>query len=189
MLGSVVKQMSDLLADAGTNMSAIMHGTGVAALLGLMAGLIALIVAIFAIQSVTQLRADEASGILEPQLAGALSRTRWVLERLLIPTVGAAVLLAMGGWLTAAGYGATIGDSSQGLRIAGAALAYWPAVMVLAGLTVLLFGYVPRVAIPVTWGVVAALWIVLIIGDALHLPRWVLDVLPFSATPPARPNR
>ncbi|MBW6439781.1 hypothetical protein KZ829_39250 [Actinoplanes hulinensis] len=38
-------------------------------------------------------------------------------------------------------------------------------------------------AIPVTWGVVAALWIVMLIGDALHLPGRVLDVLPFSATP------
>jgi ABC-2 type transport system permease protein len=189
LLGSVVKQMSDLLADAGTNISAIMHGSGVAALLGLMAGLIALIVAIFAVQSATQLRADEASGILEPQLAGALSRSRWVLERLLIPTVGAAVLLAVGGWLVGAGYGQTIGDSSQGMRIAGAALAYWPAIMELTGLAVLLFGYVPRVAISVTWGVVAALWIVMLIGDALHLPGWVLDVLPFSATPslPAEP--
>jgi ABC-2 type transport system permease protein len=183
IIGSVVKQVNDMLADAGTNLSATTRGSGVAAVLGLMAGLIALIVAVFAVQSATQLRADEASGIVEPQLAGALSRTRWVLERLLIPLVGAAVLLAVGGWLLGAGYGATIGDSSQGVRIAGAALAYWPAVMVLVGLAVLLFGYVPRVAISVTWGIVGALWIVLLIGDALHLPGWVLDVLPFSATP------
>jgi ABC-2 type transport system permease protein len=189
LLGSVVKQMNDLLADAGNNLSTLLHGTGVAALLGLMVGLIALLVAVFAVQSATQLRADEASGLVEPQLVGALSRPRWVLERLLIPTAGAAVLLAVGGWLLGAGYGSTIGDSSQGVRIAGAALAYWPAVMVITGIAVLLFGYVPRVAIPVTWGIVGALWIVMLIGDALHLPGWVLDVLPFSATPdlPAEP--
>jgi ABC-2 type transport system permease protein len=35
----------------------------------------------------------------------------------------------------------------------------------------------------VTRGIVAALWIVMLIGDALHLPGWVLDVLPFPATP------
>ncbi|GGN95020.1 hypothetical protein GCM10010112_84860 [Actinoplanes lobatus] len=84
-----------------------------------------------------------------------------MLERLLIPTVGAAALLALGGGLLGVGYGATIGDASQGLRIAGTALVYWPAVMVLTGLAVLLFGYLPRVAIPVTWGVVAALCIVM----------------------------
>lgn len=189
LFGSVVDQMNRLLADAGTDTTAILRGTGVDALLALLAGLIGLLGAVFAIQSVTQLRADEASGIVEPQLAGALSRTRWVLERLLIPAVGSAVLLGVGGWLMGAGYGATIGDSSQGLVMAGAALAYWPASMVLVGLAVLLFGYVPRVAIPVTWGVVAGLWFVMLIGDALHLPAWVLDVLPFSATPalPAEP--
>jgi ABC-2 type transport system permease protein len=189
LLGSVVDQMTDLLADAGDDLPAILRGTGVTALLGLMAGMIGLVVAVFAIQSVTQLRADEASGIIESQLAGALSRTRWVLERLLIPAVGAAVLLVVGGWLMGAEYGATVGDSSQGVRIAGAALAYWPAVMVLVGLATFLFGWVPRVAIPVTWGVVAAVWIIMIIGDALHLPDWVLDVLPFTATPglPAEP--
>ncbi len=191
LLGSVVNQMNNLLNDAGTNISAILRGTGINALLGLMSGLIALIVAVFAIQSTTQLRIDEASGIVEPQLAGAISRTRWVLQRLLIPTVGAVVLLCAGGWLIGAGYGATIGDSSQGARIAGAALAYWPAVMVLVGVAVLLFGYLPRLAVPVAWGVVAALWFVMLIGDALHLPHWVLDLLPFSATPylPAEPMR
>ena len=89
----------------------------------------------------------------------------------------------MGGWLIGAGYGATIGDSSQGVRIAGAALVYWPAVMVLVGVAVLLFGYLPQLAVPVACGVVAALWFVMLIGDALHLPNWVLDLLPFSATP------
>jgi ABC-2 type transport system permease protein len=189
LFGSVVDQMRNLLADAGTDTTAILRGSGITALLALMAGLVALLVAVFAIQSVTQLRADEASGVVEPQLAGTLSRTRWAVQRLAIPVVGSVVLLGGGGWLMGAGYGASIGDSSQGLRMAGAALAFWPAIMVLVGLAVLLFGYLPRVAIPVTWGVVAALWFVMLIGDALHLPAWVLDVLPFSATPalPAEP--
>jgi ABC-2 type transport system permease protein len=39
------------------------------------------------------------------------------------------------------------------------------------------------VAIPLAWGVLAAMWFIVLIGDALHLPNWLLDVLPFSATP------
>jgi ABC-2 type transport system permease protein len=31
--------------------------------------------------------------------------------------------------------------------------------------------------------VLAAMWFIVLIGDALHLPGWLLDVLPFSATP------
>jgi ABC-2 type transport system permease protein len=55
--------------------------------------------------------------------------------------------------------------------------------MVFVGIAVALFGWLPRLAIPLTWGVLAAMWFVVVIGDALHLPRWLIDVLPFSATP------
>lgn len=183
LLGSVVNAMENLLQDAGADLPMVLRGTGVSALLGLMGGMMGMLVAVFAVQSATQLRADEASGIVEVQLAGSVSRSRWVLERLAIPGVGSAVLLALGGCLMGASYGATIGDATQTWTIAGATLAYWPAVMTLVGLAVALFGYVPRVSIPVAWGVIAAFWIVMVIGDALHLPDWLLEALPFSATP------
>jgi ABC-2 type transport system permease protein len=175
--------MTDLIKDAGPTAAAMLGGTGVDALLSLLVVMIAMITAVFALQSAVTLRADEASGIVEPQLAGALSRSRWVLQRLLIPAVGTAILLLVGGAGIGAGYGSIIGDPGQTSRLAGAALAYWPAVMVLVGAAVALFGWLPRLAIPMTWGVLAAMWFVVIIGDALHLPSWVLDMLPFSATP------
>ena len=83
-----------------------------------------------------------------------------------------------------AGYGSIIGDpAARRPDSALAALAYWPAVMVFVGIAVALFGWLPRLAIPLTWGVLAAMWFVVLIGDALHLPSWLLDLLPFSATP------
>jgi ABC-2 type transport system permease protein len=68
-------------------------------------------------------------------------------------------------------------------QFTGAALAYWPAVMVLVGVSVLLFGWVPRQAIAVSWGVVVVIYMVMIVGDALGLPQGVLNLLPWSATP------
>ena len=63
--------------------------------------------------------------------------------------------------------------------------------MVFVGIAVALFGWLPRLAIALSWGVLAAMWFVLLVGDALHLPSWLLDVLPFSATPylPLEPMR
>jgi ABC-2 type transport system permease protein len=55
--------------------------------------------------------------------------------------------------------------------------------MVFVGIAVAVFGWLPRLAIPLTWGVLAAMWFIVLIGDALHLPAWLLNVLPFSATP------
>jgi ABC-2 type transport system permease protein len=183
LFGSVVQAMTNLMADAGSTATAMIGGTGVDALLSLLAMMIAMLTTVFALQSAASLRADEASGIVEPQLAGALSRTRWAVQRLLIPAVGTAVLLLVGGACMGAGYGSLVGDPGQTGRLALAALAYWPAVMVLVGVAVALFGWLPRLATPLTWGVVSAMWFVVIIGDALHLPGWVLDALPFSATP------
>ena len=47
--------------------------------------------------------------------------------------------------------------------------------MVFVGIAVALFGWLPRLAIPLTWGVLAAMWFVVLIGDALHLPSWLLE--------------
>jgi ABC-2 type transport system permease protein len=183
LFGSVVEAMTNLMADAGSTATAMIGGTSVDALLSLLVMMIAMVTTVFALQSATSLRADEASGIVEPQLAGAVSRTRWAGQRLLIPAVGTAILLLVGGACMGAGYGSLIGDSGQTGRLALAALAYWPAVMVLVGVAVALFGWLPRLAVPLTWGVLSAMWFIVLIGDALHLPTWLLDVLPFSATP------
>ena len=183
LFGSIVDTMNTFLADAGGAMADFTRGAGLNALLALLAGMVGLITAVFAIQSAVSLRADEANGIVETQLAGALSRTRWALERLLIPIVGSAVLLLVGGGLLGAVYGATVGDASQMGTMAGAALAYWPAVMILVGIAVALFGWLPSVAIPVAWGVMAAMWFATMLGEVFGLPTWLLDALPFSAVP------
>lgn len=183
MFGSVVEAMTDLMDDADSPMAGAVGGTGVDAMLSLLAMMIAMVATVFALQSAATLRGDEASGIIEPQLAGAVSRRRWALERLLIPAVGTAVLLALGGACMGYGYGSLIDDPGQTGRLAVAALAFWPAVMVLVGVAVALFGWLPRLATPVTWGVLAAMWFVVIIGDALNLPEWLIELLPFAATP------
>jgi len=183
MFGSVVQAMTNLLKDAGPGANDLLRGEGVDALLALLLSVMALITVIFALQTTVSLRSDEASGIIEPQLAGAVSRWTWSLQRLVIPAVWSAVLLVVGGYLVGAVYGASIHDASQGGRLAIAALAYWPAVMVFVGLAVLLWGYVPRLAIPITWGVMAAMWFLTMFGEVFRLPQWFLNALPLSATP------
>jgi ABC-2 type transport system permease protein len=183
MFGSVVQAMSNLLKDAGPGAQDLVRGVGVDALLALLLSVMALITVIFALQTTVSLRSDEASGLIEPQLAGAVSRARWTLQRLVIPVVWSAVLLGVGGYVVGTVYGASIHDAAQGGRLALAALVYWPAVLVFVGLAVLLWGYVPRLAIPVTWGVMAAMWFLTMFGEVFRLPHWFLHALPLAATP------
>ena len=183
MFGSVVEAMTDLLRDAGGGVDDLLRGVGVPALLSMLVSMIALVTVIFALQTTVSLRADEASGMIEPQLAGAISRWRWALQRLTIPAVWSAVLLLVGGYLLGAVYGSTIDDASQGGRLALAALAYWPAVMVFVGLAVALWGFVPRLAVAISWGVMAAMWFLTMLGEVFGLPQWFLDAMPLRATP------
>lgn len=182
-VGSVVKAMSDMLADAGNPLASVYRGTGVLALVSMLVTMMAMIVTVFAIQTTLSLRLDEASGIVEPQFAGSLSRWRWALERLLIPVLGSALLLLASGALLGVAYSATVGGDVSTADLALAELTYWPAVMVFVGLALLLFGWLPRLAVALTWGVLGAMWVIIVTGEALHLPDWVNNVLPFSATP------
>lgn len=184
LFGSIIEAMTDLIADAESGPAQdFLRGSGVDALLAMLASMIGLLTAVFATQSAVSLRSDEASGIVEPQLAGALSRRRWAWQRLLIPVVGSAALLATGGAILGAVHGSLTGDQGAVGTVAGAALAYWPAVMVLVGAGVALFGWLPRLAIPLTWGVMAAMWFATMLGEVFGLPQWLLDGLPFSAVP------
>jgi ABC-2 type transport system permease protein len=153
------------------------------ALVSLLVLLLGLVVTVFALQSTMQLRSDETSGILEPQLAGAVSRKRWAGERLLTPVLGSAVLLVISGALMGVAYGALVGASSKGAQLTGASIAYWPAVMLLVGVAVALFGWFPRLSTPVTRGLLGPMWVLVLVGSSLNLPDWFLSSTPFEATP------
>jgi len=142
----------------------------------------ALVGAGYGIQVALRMRREETSGRLEPLLATALSRVRWA---------GAYVAVAMGGSLlvlAANGLGAGVADAINShdaaqvprLLLAGAAPA--PAVWVIVGATVLLFGLVPRAAVA-GWGVLGACVVLTVIGPLLGLPDWVLDLSPFQHVP------
>lgn len=184
LFGSIIEAMTELIADAEAGPAQdFLRGSGVDALLAMLASMIGLVTAAFATQSAVSLRTDEATGIIEPQLAGALSRRRWAWQRLAIPVVGSAVLLGVGGAILGAVHGAVTDEPQAVGTLAGAALAYWPAVMVLVGVAVALFGWLPRLAIPLTWGVMAAMWFATMLGEVFGLPQWLLDGMPFSAVP------
>jgi ABC-2 type transport system permease protein len=72
---------------------------------------------------------------------------------------------------------------SQVLRLLGAALAPVPAAWVMAGVAIAAFGLVPRLAVGISWGVLALAALLAIVGPLVRLSHWVLDVSPFAHTP------
>jgi ABC-2 type transport system permease protein len=142
----------------------------------------ALIASGFAIQAVLRMRAEETAGRLEPLLATALGRPRWAAGYVAVAAGGTVLVLA------ASGLGAGIADAASGGGLArvpelvGSSVALAPAVWVLAGLAVALFGLLPR-ATAAAWGALAACYLAAFLGPLLGLPDWIMDLSPFTHVP------
>ena len=94
----------------------------------------------FALAAVLKMRAEETAGRLEPLLATALARPRWAGGYVAVAALGTVVVLA------ASGLGAGIADAANSNDLGrlpllvGSSIALAPAVWVLIGLGVALFG-------------------------------------------------
>jgi ABC-2 type transport system permease protein len=73
-------------------------------------------------------------------------------------------------------------DAGRLPELLGSSLAFVPAVWVLVGAAVALFGLVPRAA-PAAWGLLGASYLVGLLGPLLSLPDWVMDLSPFTHVP------
>jgi ABC-2 type transport system permease protein len=147
--------------------------------------MLGLIAAGYAIQATLRLRAEESSGRAEPLLATAVGRLRWAGSHLAFSVLGPTVALAAAGLATGLAHGLNTGHVGRELpRLLGAAMAQLPAVWLLAAIAVALFGLLPRLA-PAAWGALAACLLVLMVGAAMQLRQWLLDVSPFTHVPKA----
>lgn len=180
MFGSVTNSMLSLFSDTDVPM---LKGSGIEALMGLLLCFIGLVSVVLPMLIMTGLRSDEAKGLTEAQLAGGISRGRIVLERFAVGTAATALLLILGGASFGLSYGVVANDMSQIGKLAIDSLVYLPGIMAIMGVIVLLFGLIPRATIPVTWFIYGAMYFDVLLSDALKLPKWAANIMPFIGTP------
>ncbi|MFE4968407.1 ABC transporter permease [Streptomyces sp. NPDC056660] len=146
------------------------------AFLASMVGMLGLIAALYVVASVLRLNGEETAGRAEPLLACAVGRLRWAAGHLTIAFGGSALIMLLAGLGFAVGYGKEVGP------VLGACLVQLPAVWVVGGLALLLYGAAPRPA-PAAWAVAVAVLLIGWVGPALNAPRPVLDLSPFGHLP------
>lgn len=146
-------------------------------------GIIAIITSAYAIRAVLRLRVEEEALRAEPVLATATPRLRWAWSHLVYGVVVPVLILAVAGTVAGATYGAIIGDvGGQASRVLGNAMVQLPAVWVLTGTAMALYGLVPeRTAL--SWGVLVACLILGQLGQILQFPQWSLNLSPFTHIP------
>ena len=144
--------------------------------------IMAMIGSVYAVQSALRMRSEEQGGRVEPLLATAISRWRWAGAQVLVTLAGAALVLAACG--LGVGVSHAIGSDEPGElpRLLGAQLASLPAVWVIAGIAVALFGLVPRAA-SLAWVALGGCFFLGLLGPILDLPDWTMDLSPFDHVP------
>jgi ABC-2 type transport system permease protein len=146
--------------------------------------ILALIAAGFTVASALRLRAEEAAGRAEPLLATGLSRLRWTVGSLTVTLVGSLLVIAAGGLGAGLAHAITTGDAGQLPRLLLVSLIYAPAALVLAGTVVLLFGWLPRLALA-AWAALAVCFVIGWLGGVLNLPATVANLSPYTHVPGA----
>jgi ABC-2 type transport system permease protein len=140
-------------------------------------GILGLVASGYAVQATLRLRSEEEEARAEPVLATSVSRLRWATGHLIFAVLGPAIALVTAGMTAGLAHGR--GDVP---RLIAAALVQLPAVWVLVGITLALFGLAPRFA-RASWGVLAAGVVLGQLGPLLRLPSWVMNLSPFTHVP------
>jgi ABC-2 type transport system permease protein len=145
----------------------------------------ALILSGYAVQAALRMRTEEAAGRAEPVLTTAVGRLRWAAGHLVFALAGPALAVLVAGLAMGLADGLSTGRTGREVpRLLGAAVVQLPAVWVLAGVAVLLVGVLPRLT-GLAWGALAVSLGLGLVGGALGLNHWLVDVSPFTHTPKA----
>jgi ABC-2 type transport system permease protein len=99
-----------------------------------------------------------------------------------VALAGSVLLLAAGGFGEGVGVMLSTGDAGDLPRLVGASLARVPAMWVLGGIAVLLFGFAPR-AVMLVWGAFALCFFLAMFGELLDVPDALINVSPYSHLP------
>ncbi len=144
---------------------------------------LAVVVTGFGIAGTLRLHSEETSTRSELALSTATSRRSWLMSHVTIALVGTAWVMLLLGVGSALADGASTGDLPGSLRaVLPAALVQVPAIWVLVGLTVALYGTSGRLSL-LAWVALVACLVVGQFAELLHVPGAVSDLSPFSHVP------
>jgi len=128
------------------------------------------------VQVVTRVRREETGGRLETTLSRAVPRAGWLGTHAAVAVLGAMAVALAGG----AGLGVAVTASGGDVDTLTATVEYLPAVAAVPALGVALFGALPR-GTSLVWAAFGYVAVVELIGEALSMPDWALDLSPFHA--------
>ncbi|WP_037465526.1 ABC transporter permease [Shimazuella kribbensis] len=145
-----------------------------------------LVAALYTVLATLRVHAEEAAGRAETVLSTRVSRTQLIMSHFLIAQLGAAILLTIGGISIGLTYGIQTGNiNHEFTRILIGALIQIPAAWVLGAITLLFFGFLPKITVAISWGI----WLLVnvfgeVLGPIMGLNYWLANMIsPFHYLP------
>ncbi|NJP99393.1 ABC transporter permease [Streptomyces sp. PLAI1-29] len=185
MYGSLLGDVEDLLGsleEYRRTLEALGGTTVTEAFASMVMLVLAIVAAVQVAMAALRPRAEESAGRAEALLATGLSRDRWVLAHVTVGAAGGTLLLLVAGLGFGAAGAVATGDGSLVWKLAGAALAYAPALWFTLGCAVALFGRLPRQT-GLVWLVPVYSFAVGYLGQLLRFPHWLNNLSPFGHVP------
>ena len=184
VFGLLARDFAQAAADLATTLAVVEASLGWSGL-DTAAGIVAwsflfavLLLAVFAAGQATAIREEEATWRIEHLLVRPVSRTRWLVTRVVVAAVAVVVVALAAGvlsWIATTVVGTPIA-LTEGLR---AAVNIVPVALLALGLGVAVLGFAPRLTAPLTYGLVIGAFLLDFVGGLLELPEWALDLSPF----------
>jgi ABC-2 type transport system permease protein len=146
-------------------------------------GIVALIVSAYAISVTLTLRSEETGLRAEHVLATPTPRLKWVWSHLAFALIVPVLLMSLAGGAAGLIYGAIVDDVPSWLSsLLGSSLLQVPAIWVVAGVVMVLYGVAPRFA-SWSWAVLVGFLLLGQLGAILQLPQWAMNLSPFTHVP------
>jgi ABC-2 type transport system permease protein len=145
-------------------------------------GFMAVAMAALGVSIVMRLHAEEEAGHAEQILSTSVSRTRWLMSHVLVAVAGTSVMAILLGLASGLATGVQTGRYGGIATSIGAAAVYLPAIWLVTGLVIVLFGLLPRWT-SLAWGLLVAFLLLGEFGRLLDLPDWVMQLSPFAHIP------
>lgn len=177
--GALVEQATDAVAGNASLRQVVGSGESGDGYLSMAVLLLALVCGAYVVQAAGSLRGEEASGRLEPVLAGPVGRRTWLAMHVVTILAGLLVVAACGAVALVLAAGWSTGDLGDAGRLLVAVASYLPAVLVLASIAFLLFAAVPR-AYALAWLAYGFLAAQAMLGDLLRFPDWLSSISPMD---------
>lgn len=187
MLGFTAQTITDMINTNPQFVNLILQLGGNAGIMEsyftMMLAFLSLLFAFYTILATLKMKSQESGKYSEMVLTSSVSKGQWAADNLVFAVLAPALVLIIFALTMGLSYGLISGELSEvTIRILGAALMYLPAIWLFTGISMFLFGFVPRLT-SLSFVFLAVTLVIDLISEFFDLNPWIVNISPFTHVP------